>query len=179
MPWFDSWSSLLRVFVTGVVTYAVLLGFLRLFGKRSLAKLNAFDLVVTVALGSALANVLLSKETAITDGLLAIGLLLLLQYVVAWLSISSPRFRRAVKNQPAMLFYDGEFLNDQLRTERVTRDEVLSAVRSQGVEDLAHLRAVVLETDGSLSVIRASGPAPAHSSLAPVPRLPWERDRPD
>ena len=170
MTWFESWSSLGRVALTGIIAYAVLVLFLRLVGKRALSKLNAFDLVVTVALGSTLASLLLSRETALADGLLALGLLLALQYSVAWLAFRSRRFRTWVKNEPAMLFYRGDFLDSALRSERITRDEVLAAVRAQGIEDLEDLRAVVLETDGTIAVVRAARQVPARSSLEPVPR---------
>jgi uncharacterized membrane protein YcaP (DUF421 family) len=169
MVWFESWNSLGRIAGTGVVAYATLILFLRLSGKRSLSKLNAFDLVVTVALGSSLANVLLSKDTALADGVLALGLLLLLQYVVAALALRSSRFRTLVQHDPAMLLYNGNFLDAVLKAERLSQAEVLAAVRAQGVEDLGRLRAVVLETDGTITVIPAAGPPPARSSLDSVP----------
>ena len=65
---FSGWESLLRTLVVGALTYVVLVAFLRVSGKRTLAKMNAFDLVVTVALGSTLATVLLSKDVALADG---------------------------------------------------------------------------------------------------------------
>lgn len=172
MIWFESWSSLGRVALTGIIAYAVLVLFLRLVGKRALSKLNAFDLIVTVALGSTLATVLLNRDTPLADGLLALALLLALQYSVAWLAFRSHHFRDLVKNEPAMLFYAGEFLDSALKTERVTRDEVRAAVRAEGIEDLQDLRAVVLETDGTIAVVRAARQTPAKSSLTSVPNLP-------
>lgn len=169
MTWFDSWDSVARVGVTAVVAYAALLVFLRLSGKRTLSKLNAFDLVVTVALGSTLATVVLSKDVALVDGLLALALLIGLQYAVAWLSVRAPAFQRLVKNEPSLLFYEGTFLDVALRRARITREEVLAGIRGQGVESLADLRAVVLETDGTLSIVRARGPRPPDSALSSVP----------
>ena len=83
---FDSWAGLGRVLLVGTLAYVALVLLLRISGKRTLSKLNAFDLVVTVALGSTLATVLLSKSVALAEGVLALGLLILLQYVIAWLS---------------------------------------------------------------------------------------------
>ena len=168
MTWFESWASVGRIAVSGIVAYAALILFLRLSGKRTLSKLNAFDLVVTVALGSTLATVILSKGTALVDGLLALALLIGLQYAVAWLGVRAPAFRRLVKNEPTLLFYDGAFLDLALHRSRITRDEVLAAVRGEGIEGLADLRAVVLETDGTLSVVRARDSRPRDSSLAAV-----------
>ena len=172
MTWFESWQSVGRVVLTGVLAYAALIFFLRLSGKRTLSKLNAFDLVVTVALGSTLATVILSKDTALIDGLLALALLIGLQYAVAWLSVRATAFRRLVKNEPTLLFYDGAFLDVAMRRARITRDEILAAVRGQGVEGMVDLRAVVLETDGGLSVVPARETHPMDSALSSVGGLP-------
>ena len=80
---FDSWSALGRVAVVGVLAYLGLVALLRGSGKRTLAKLNAFDLVVTVALGSTLATILLSRDVALAERLLAFTLLITLQYIIA------------------------------------------------------------------------------------------------
>lgn len=150
---FDEWSGLLRVLVVGALAYAGLVALLRITGKRTLSKMNAFDLVVTVALGSTLATVLLSKEVALAEGMLAFVLLALLQYGVAWLSTRSRAFRRVVKAEPAMLLRDGRMLEAALRRERVAPEEVVAAVRASGRASLHSVAAVVLETDGSFSVI--------------------------
>ena len=150
---FDSWSGLLRVLVVGALAYVALVGLLRVTGKRTLAKMNAFDLVVTVALGSTLATVLLSKDVALAEGVLAFALLAGLQYVVAWLSVRSKPFRQLIKSEPRLLVSSGEILDGAMRDERVTRDEILSAARSSGYAGLEDIEAVVLETDGSFSVV--------------------------
>lgn len=72
---FDGWYGLLRVLVVGVSAYVRLVALLRLTGKRTLSKMNAFDLIVTVALGSTLATVLLSGDVALAEGMLALALL--------------------------------------------------------------------------------------------------------
>jgi uncharacterized membrane protein YcaP (DUF421 family) len=79
---FDSWMGLLRVVVVGTLAYVILVLLLRVTGKRTLSKMNAFDLVVTVALGSTLATVLLSKDVALAEGVVAFALLVLLQYAI-------------------------------------------------------------------------------------------------
>ncbi len=150
---FDGWDELLRVFVVGSLAYIGLVAFLRVSGKRTLAKMNAFDLVVTVALGSTLATILLSSDVSLSEGLLAFVLLCSLQYAVAWLSVRSRRFREIIKSEPALLLRNGEYLRGAMRAERVTEDEIRAAVRSSGYADPSQVAAVVLETDGSFSVI--------------------------
>jgi uncharacterized membrane protein YcaP (DUF421 family) len=137
----------------GVASYAVLLVVLRSSGKRTLAKLNAFDLVVTVALGSILATSLLSTEVALAEAAAAIAVLVAAQYVVAWGSVRSDPFRRAVRSKPAVLVSDGRLRAEALRQNRVSEGEVRQAVRSAGRGGFDTLAAVVLESDGSLSVI--------------------------
>jgi len=139
---------------------------LRVSGKRTLAKLNAFDLIVTVALGSTLATVLLSKSVALVEGLAAFVLLVGLQYLVAWLSVRSSRFSDLVKSEPTLLLHRGRFLEGAMRAQRVTRAEMLAALRGSGASDPGQVAAVVLETDGSLSVVQDAGPTDNESALA-------------
>lgn len=166
---FDSWESLGRIALTGALAYAALVVLLRISGKRTLSKMNAFDLVVTVALGSCLATVILSKDVALADGVVGVGLLIALQYAVTWLSIRSSAVSDLVKSEPALLVRRGEMLRSALRRERVLESEILAAVREQGLASLAQVEAVVLETDGSLSVIQRSD-AGDRSALSGVTR---------
>ena len=153
---FDDWLGLLRVAVVGILAYIALVVLLRVSGKRALSKLNAFDFVVTIALGSVLATILLSEDVALAEGVLAFVVLLVLQYLITWLSVRSAAVRRLVKSEPALLLFRGQLLEQAMRAERVTEDEVLDAARSHGVGALDEIEALVLETDGTFSVIRRS-----------------------
>lgn len=150
---FDDWPAIYRVVIVGVLAYAALVVLLRLTGKRSLAKLNAFDFVVTVALGSTLATVLLIKDISLAEGVLALVMLLILQWLVSRLSVASGSFRKLVRSDPKLLFENGAFLDAAMAKERVTRAEVEAAIRKRGHGRLDRVSAVVLETDGSMSVI--------------------------
>ena len=150
---FDNAMGLVRVLIVGVLAYAFLIVALRVSGKRTLSKMNAFDLVVTVALGSTLASVITSTQVALAEGALALGLLVGLQYAIAWLSIRSPTVSQLVKAEPTLLYYQGSFLREQMRRERVLEAEVRQAIRVEGSDSAANVQAVVLETDGSFSVI--------------------------
>lgn len=153
---FDDIHGLLRVAAVALLAYASLILVLRVAGKRSLAKLNAFDLVVTVALGSTLATVLLSRDVAFLEGLLAFAMLALLQWIVSRISISSATFRRIVRSQPRLLVENGEFRHAAMARERVTASEVEAAVRTAGFGRIDDVGAVVLETDGTMSIIARS-----------------------
>jgi len=172
---FESWESLGGIALTGALAYAAMVVLLRISGKRTLSKMNAFDLVVTVALGSCLATVMLSKDVALADGVVGVGLLIALQYTVTWLSVRSSTISDLVKSEPALLVRRGEMLPGALRRERVLESEILAAVREQGLASLAQAEAVVLETDGSLSVIQRSD-AGDRSALSRV-TLPAEPEQ--
>ena len=152
--WFDDWRTLLRVLLSGVVAYLGLIAFLRVSGKRTLAKMNAFDLVVTVSLGSTLATIVLSKDVTVAQGGAALALLISLQFLITWASVRFVWVSRLVTGEPALLLYRGACLSDQMRRSRVTGGEIRAAVRSQGLASLEDVEAVVLETDGSFSVVR-------------------------
>jgi uncharacterized membrane protein YcaP (DUF421 family) len=98
--WFASWSDLVRLLAVGAAAYLTLVLVLRLAGKRTLAKLNAFDFVVTVALGSTLATILLNDQVSWADGATALTLLAGLQLLVAWRSSPVPRLRIVVTSEP-------------------------------------------------------------------------------
>lgn len=150
---FDSWYGLGRVLLVGTLAYLALVAVLRVSGKRTLAKMNAFDLVVTVALGSTLSSVLLSQDVALAEGVLAFALLAFLQFSVAWLVTRFNQIETLVKAEPRMLLYQGQFLRANMRDERVTEEEIRQALRSAGQSDPAQVRAVILETDGQFSVL--------------------------
>lgn len=150
---FSDAAALARTALVGVLAYAALIAILRASGKRTLSKMNAFDLVVTVALGSTLATILIDKSVTLAQGVLALGLLVALQFAITWTSVRVAWVRRMVTGEPMLLAREGRCLPQALRRARVTEEEVLAAVRGAGLAGLADARAVVLETDGSFSVV--------------------------
>jgi uncharacterized membrane protein YcaP (DUF421 family) len=153
---FDSWGDVVRVVVMAVLAYLVLIVAVRVSGKRVLSKMNAFDLAVTVALGSTLATVLLNRQVALLEGAVALGMLVALQFLITWSSVRSDRVRRLVKAEPTVLLHRGRLEEVTMKRRRVTPDEVRQAVRAQGIGALEDVQAVVLETDGSFSVVSRS-----------------------
>ena len=169
--WFDNWSDILRILLVGTAAYAFLVVVIRASGKRTLAQLNAFDFVVTVALGSTLATIILSSDVSWTEGAVALALLVVLQYVVSQLRRLRGG-RKALTAEPTLLVRDGDFLDDQIARHRLTHADIRQTIRSSGVGDLNDVAAVILESDGSMSVITASTLGDG-STLEDVPR--WAR----
>lgn len=173
---FDSFSGLLRVLIVGSVTYIWLIGLLRFSGKRTLAQLNAFDFIVTVALGSTLATVALSDSVAWAEGALALGLLAALQFVVAWAAVHMSWFRRAVTSAPTVLLRDGKPDRSALLRQRISEESLRQIVRSAGIGGLELVAAVILESNGKISVIPSnqlgSGSAIAGTGAADAESVP-------
>ena len=150
---FQDVDTLVRTVIIGVLGYAALVVLLRVSGKRTLSKWNAFDLIVTIALGSTFATLLLSKQTTYAQGVLALALLILLQAAIARLALSWKLAQRVLKSQPRLLYSESRFVDAALTDERVSEAEVRAAVRGAGFGSLSDVHAVVLESDGSVSVI--------------------------
>lgn len=166
---FSSWNDLGRTALMGVLAYGAMVVLLRVSGKRTLSKMNAFDLIVTVALGSTLATIILSKDSSLAQGTVAIAVLVGMQYLLTYLSVRSAAVSQLIKSEPTLLFHRGTFLHQAMRRERVVEDEIRAAVRAQGVSDLSQIEAVVLETDGSFTVLKSKG-TPVVSALTNVQR---------
>jgi len=166
-------AALPRTLIVGVLAYAALVVLLRISGKRTLSKFSAFDFVVTVALGSTLATILVSSDVALAQGVTALVVLIGLQLAISWLSVRSERVRGIVKGEPVLLLHRGELLDGALRRERIAHEEVRAAVRGQGIATLTDVEAAVLETDGSITIVRRTDGGPP-SALADVHGYPSE-----
>ncbi|MEP7316055.1 MAG: YetF domain-containing protein [Sphingomicrobium sp.] len=145
--------GLLRILIVGPLAYLALIAILRISGKRTLSKMSAFDFVVTVALGSTLATVLLTKDIPLAEGVIGFAVLAALQFVITWTAKRSNAVESTIKAEPRIILIEGQFDRKAMEKERVTEEEVRSAVRKTGQGDLANIAAVFLETDGSFSVI--------------------------
>ena len=150
---FDSWSSIIRTLVITILAYTALIIMLRTFGKRSLSKMNAFDFIITIALGSTLATVSLNKNVALLDGVLSFLLLLLLQYIITFFSVRYKAVKNLVTSQPALLYYQGQVLHQVMKKERITIDELHAKARESGYSSLTEVEIIVLETTGDITVL--------------------------
>ncbi len=101
---FEDWYSVLQIFLTSLFAYSILIIFLRVSGKRTLSKWNAFDFIVTIALGSILASVILSKDVVVLEGVLASALLIVFQFIITWLSVRVGWIEDLIKAEPTLLY---------------------------------------------------------------------------
>ena len=153
---FNGWDGVLRILLIAPAAYLALILILRISGKRTLAKLNAFDFIITIAIGSTLASVITSSTLSLVDGLAALGLLVGMQFIVTAASVRWPWSNEAVKAEATLLIRHGELLPRAMRRQRITSDEIEAAIRQSGGRGVEDAEAVFLETDGSLAVTRAA-----------------------
>ncbi|NNF59099.1 MAG: DUF421 domain-containing protein [Rhodothermaceae bacterium] len=168
---FDGWEQVFRAAATATFIYVAVVISVRLSGKRSTSQMNSFDWIVTVAMGSMVASAIVLKDTGVATVFAGLAVLLLLQWALTKTLTVWPFARRLVRASPTLLYYRGQFLEDNLRKERVLRNEILAAVREAGVGLLDEVEAVILETDADLSVIR-KGDGRVPTTLEGVSGLP-------
>ena len=151
---FSDLNPFVETIITGIIAYVAIIFMLRISGKRTLAKWNSFDFVVTIAFGSVLASILLSTKDAFGQGILSFALLVLFQYVITWISVRSSIIQKLIKSEPSLLLFRGKMQHDVMKKERIAEGEILAALRTSGVSAIEDADAVILETDGSFSVIK-------------------------
>lgn len=171
---FNSWDSLIHTLIIGTFGYIGIIILMRISGKRTLSKWNSFDFIITIAFGSMLASLMLSTNTSLAQGILGIAMLVLFQFIITWISVRSNLFQGWVKGQPTLLLFQGEFQHHAMRHQRVTEGEVLAALRENGMAALEDAEAVILETDGSFSVIKKLKDS-SSSALADVKGYPRQQ----
>lgn len=167
-------TNILNSFITGILVYIFLIIYIRILGKRSTSELNSFDWIITVSLGSIFATTVLDKNISLFDGGITIFILLVLQYVTTKIMKNSLRFQKLVKSSPKLLLYKGEFLEENLKNERILKAEIYAAVRQKGLKSIKDIYAIVLETNSKISVISNENPQDVGFSLRYVEGLPKE-----
>lgn len=152
-PWFfDSWYYVGRSATLALVGFIAIIIILRFSGKRTLSKMNVFDFVFVVAVGSVFAGAIIEKNVTLSEGLVALTTLVLVQGILASIAARSERFETLLNGEPTLLLSQGRFLHRAMKKERVTEEEVRAAIREQGITRVEDVDAVVIENDGSLTV---------------------------
>jgi uncharacterized membrane protein YcaP (DUF421 family) len=167
--WFSSWADIARVVVLTIVGWGWLTTLIRLFGKRTISKMNPGDFVVTVALGSMVSTlVLFSKQIPVANGIAALAAMVVVQFCVEWTTARSRRLRQAIDGSPVLLVHNGRMLHDNMRRENIDDQDILEALRRHDVASVADTQAVILEIDGSFSVIKRENTDRRSSTLHDV-----------
>lgn len=147
-------GPLVRIFVVGILTYIGIIILIRNSGKRTLTTMNAYDFIITVAIGSTFGRVLTEKEISVSEAITAFVVLISLKYIVSYIDVRSKAFSRLITSQPTLLFHHGEFLSRNMRKERIMKKDLEDAVRKKQLSSFGEVEAIILEADGTFSVIR-------------------------
>jgi uncharacterized membrane protein YcaP (DUF421 family) len=149
----DGWQDLFGTALSGLIAYFAILTFIRIGGKRTLAKMNVFDFVCVVALGSMLGSTVLTPGVPLLRGVLGIALILGIQYLLSKVACRCSTIQQLINGTPQLVFSRGQYLEAAMRRERVTHEMVRAVIRARGYPRLKDIHSVILETDGSFSVI--------------------------
>ncbi|MFT0771842.1 DUF421 domain-containing protein [Psychrobacter aquimaris] len=168
MIFFDNIDKLGRIVLTTVMVYVLIVTVTKVSGKRSTSQLNNFDWIVTVMIGSLGASTILLKDIPFVEGVSSILVLYLLQFAVTKYASISPQFSNFILSEPRIVFYQGQFLPDAMRDERLTRQEIECAMRSEGINNFDDVEAIVFESDAKLTVIPKPSQADDQSASSNV-----------
>ena len=160
------WSPIWHTLLVGTAGYLTLVILLRGTGPRTMAKMTPLDFVIAVTLGSAFGRVVTASNVSLAQAVVALVLLVSVQWALASIRAKWPFMRRLLDTPPVLLYYDGDFQSKALHKHRLTEADVHSAVRQAGHGSLADVQVVILHQDGSLGVI-AEGSMGDGSSLMP------------
>ncbi|HVM35753.1 MAG TPA: YetF domain-containing protein, partial [Actinomycetota bacterium] len=150
------WDSLGLVVLSTTLMYIIVLGVVRLAGRRTVAQMSAFDFLVTIALGTIVGGTVVTDDPPVAQGLAAVITLLLLQITLGALRQRSPRLQAIIDFRPIAVLENGAFTNLSSPTSaQLTSADIESKLRSGGVSSLDDVALVVLEPDGSLSIFAA------------------------
>ena len=142
-----------------IVVYIFLIVGLRLAGKRELAQLNPFDLVVLLTLSNAVQNAIIGDDNSVTGGIIGAATLLIINYAVVRFLYGHDRLERLIEGAPDVLIDKGVVLTDRLRTELITIPELEAAAHKQGIQSLEEVDRAVLDPGGSIAFF-AKKPTP-------------------
>jgi uncharacterized membrane protein YcaP (DUF421 family) len=143
----------MEIILRAAVIYLLVWLVVRGTGKRELAEMTAFELVLLVVMGDLIQQAVTQQDTSIVGGMLAVGTIGLLIVVTSYVTWRFKGTRSLIEGVSVVIVRDGKPLEDILRLERVTLDEVLSGARNQGIGDLADVEIGVLEADGKFSFL--------------------------
>ncbi|WP_210484478.1 DUF421 domain-containing protein [Microvirga antarctica] len=149
--------SLVEIFLRGTIMYIVLFLILRFFMKRQSGVIGIADLLVIVLIADAAQNAIAAEYKSVTEGTLLVLTIVFWNYAIDWLGYTFPAFARFTRPAPLQLIKEGRLLARNMREEMITKEELLSQLRQQGIDDVGQVKKAFIEGDGQISVIRYDG----------------------
>src|SRR3954463_7758350 len=149
-----NWHTLLEIAVRSAVVYIVVIVGIRLSGKREVGQMTPFDLTLLLLLSNSVQNAMTGPDTSLAGGIVAAATLLILNFGIGKLSGTNRTFRKFIQGKPTLLVHNGEIIEEHMRRERVSLDELKRALREHNIEDVKDVALAVLEVDGTISCLR-------------------------
>jgi uncharacterized membrane protein YcaP (DUF421 family) len=159
----------MEIVVRAAVMFFVLFVLVRASGKRELAQMSAFELVLLMVLGDVVQQAITQEDMSMTGGTIAAATLTLLVVLLGVVTYRFPKVRTVVEGVPVIVIRRGEVIEAALRIERLTADELVAEARQHGIVDLATVDLCVLETDGRFSFIVDDASTPPDPPADPRP----------
>jgi uncharacterized membrane protein YcaP (DUF421 family) len=156
---------LLEKVLRPILVYVFLIGFLRLFGKRELAQLNPFDLVVLLSLSNTVQNAIIGEDNSVSGGIIGAFSLLAINWIVVRILYRLPKVNEALEGDETVLIRQGKVDKDALKKETLTEIELLSVLHKQGLDDFSEVEKCVLEPNGTFYV-EARKPSTEQAEIA-------------
>lgn len=147
-------EPIIRIVVIGTLAYFSLLILLRISGQRTLARMHAFDFVITIAIGSTLGRLITAKGVSFAESITAFLVLICLQYLISWLMIHSSTFANWITAKPSLLYFRGQFLHKAMGKHRISQNDLLALIRQNRIASLQDVEAIVMESAGTFAVIK-------------------------
>ena len=157
--------SILEIAVRSTIGFLALVALIRFVPKRNTGRISPNDMLVLIVVGSLGADAIAGGTSSAGDLLLMVAMVLAWAYVLDLLEYHVPAVQRVMRHRQTLLIKDGRFLRRNMRQELVTEEEMLSAMRLQGIESVEEIGSAVLEADGEISILRKAGSA----GVAPPP----------
>lgn len=142
--------SLLRT----IIIYAFIILAVRIMGKRQISDMQTSELVITLVISDIIAIPLQSVDQPLISGLLPIVVLVSLEIILSIIMLKSSKFRNVICGNPMVIITDGKVLKDQLKKLRISYEDLYSLLRQQGVFDVQQVRYAIVETNGSISILK-------------------------
>ena len=147
-------TSPLESVLRGTIMYFVLLALFRLTPRRTVGSISIMDLVLIVLIAEAAGKAMSTDPTSIVDGIILVATLIGWSYLLNWLTYTVPAIDRLLSARALLVVRDGQLLRRNMRAEFLTEEELIRQLRLAGVEDLSEVKAVYVEGDGELSVVK-------------------------
>ncbi|WP_326914922.1 DUF421 domain-containing protein [Sphingopyxis chilensis] len=157
------------IILRATAMFVLLYLLIRLLGKRELAQMTPFELVLMVVMGDLIQQGVTHNDFSLTGGLLAIGTFAFWALVLSWTTYLFPKAQNILEGSPRVIVRDGVIIEENLRRDRLTRDEILSEMRLAGIGRLGDVEWAILEPQGKISFIaRGREPSPQQDAVDPT-----------